>query len=444
MRSVRLRVYEHDVLVVGAPCATPKGGMAVFQPEHFAALSSYIDRTGTTALSIGHKRIRVGHHVGCLRVGPVWLEIFPKIGKERPLAAWQALLFEMLRVVAGVRLAPQEHAPLQARTGDLYDLLVTRFLALVEALMREGLARAYREVEENGLCFRGRLLVGPHLRANHVRQERVFVAYEVHDTDNLPNRALHLALERVSRTAGGLDATRRAEAALSEFPEVSGTQMRAGDWSAMRLDRRTARYREALALARMILRDERPDLRWGEFEVVSMLFDMNALFEAYLEAAARSLPGVRVRSQSVKRFWLPEMGYARVVKPDILAYVGGESQPVVLDAKWKNVPDGRPDDDDLRQVFAYLHAFEGDSGFLVYPRGSAAQRATRGAYLGKQHQAGTVFVELFDGDKPSFRCVCDALASVLGIAKSADQELGHAGPQAPSQAPQMAPSGSPA
>lgn len=406
MRSTRFTAFEHDRLVVG------EGG---FLLQHFEALANYVERTETPALTIaGRQTIKIGSHVGYLRVGPVSLEIYPKLGKGRPDSAWTRLLFEMLRAVAGIRLAPQEHAPLERRAGDLYELLVARFIEVTEALLREGLARSYRQIEENGTCFRGRLLVGEHVRANLVRRERVFVAYEVHDADNLVNRILRRAVDRVQRTSAALALVHRAQAAIEEFPEVSDRPIRPADWGAIRLDRRTLRYREALDLARMILRDERPDLKWGQHEVISLLFEMNSLFEAYLEAAARGVPGVRVKAQARRRFWEPVGHAARILKPDLLVSVDGHARPVVVDAKWKVPKDGKPADDDLRQIFAYLHGFDAERGLLVYP--SQGQAATSGAYLGGGLGAETAFLELFDAaGAPGIGVVREGLKGVLGL-----------------------------
>ena len=414
MGSARFVVYEHQRLVVGEPCETRRGPV-VFTEAHFEALARYQERTGTAALRLGHRSIRLAHHVGYLRVGSVTLEIYPKLGAHRPDGHWRDLLRHMLRVVAGVRLTPHDHAPLHSRAGDLYDLLVGRFLDQVHALLREGLARSYREVEENSSTFRGRLLVGPHARANAAHQERVFVAYEVQDADHLANRILWRALERVRRTTSSSDLLHRAEAAAVDFPEVTDTPIRPSDWGRLHFDRRTERYREAIGLARMILLDERPDLRWGDREGVALLFDMNALFEAYLEAAIRGLPGVRVKSQKKQRFWQPPGEGARMLKPDLVVHVKGHERPVVVDAKWK-VPDrGRPADDDLRQVFAYLHGFEAERGVLIYPRAKDSQQCQEAPFLGGGLRGRVGFLELFPEGQPDLQALRASLPAVLGL-----------------------------
>jgi 5-methylcytosine-specific restriction enzyme subunit McrC len=419
MREARFVVHEHEKLVVGTDVETVAGDRRPFDQEHLDALGAYWERTNTTAFTLGHRSVRLGHHVGYLRVGRVSLEVYPKLGRDRPDQDWRGLMLHMLRVVAGVRLAPQEHAELRHRSGDLYELLVERFVAESERLLREGLVRRYREVEGNESALRGRLVVARQLQENLARPDRLSVAYEVFDADNLPNRILHRALERVLRTTSSVELRGRSEAALDGFPTVSPGPIRPAEWQVLRVDRRTQRYQEALELARMILRDERPDLRWGEREVIALLFDMNALFESYLEKALRGVPGVRVRSQARRRFWSSPEGPSRIAKPDLLVYQDGCETPLVVDAKWK-VPDSSgAADNDLRQVFAYLHTFGSSRGVLVYPRANGDQRGQIGTFVGDTHHGGIAFADLFPGAEPDLARFRAELAGVLGLAAGA-------------------------
>lgn len=412
----------------------------MFTEAHLDALGRYQERTGTAAFRLGHRSVCLAHHVGYLRVGSVILEIYPKLGAHRPEEDWHNLLFHMLRVVSGVRFTAHDRAPLNSRAGDLFELLVARFLDQVHGLLRGGLARSYREVEENTSTFRGRLLVGAHARTNAVHQERVFVAYELQDADNLPNRILWRALERVRRTTASPDLLHRAEASAVDFPDVTDTPIRPSDWGRLHFDHRTERYRDALGLARMILLDERPDLRWGDREVVALLFDMNALFEAYLEAAIRGLPGARVKSQVRQRFWQPPGERARVLKPDLVVQLAGQALPLVVDAKWK-VPDrGRPGDDDLRQMFAYLHGFDAERGVLVYPRANAAQEDHQAPFLGGILQGRVGFLDLFPGGRPDLQALRGSLSSVLGVAEPFQPGRAASGLQGTPPTPQRDPS----
>lgn len=426
MRSVQLRVFEHQQLRVGQSYPTCRSGeVATLEAHHVEALGRYHAATNTPVFELRHQGIKLRHFVGCLRVGPVALEILPKLGREDVGAAkdWYGLLVHMLQVVTGARLVQEQAALLATRSGSLQEVFFARFLEVTGRLLREGLVRSYREVEENSGTFRGRLLVGPHVRANAARQDRVFIAHAVHDADNLPNRILHRALGRVARGASSRLAP-RAEAALTDFPEVTPGPIRPADWSILgRLDRRTERYREALVLARLILQEERPDLRWGDAETFALLFDMNALFEGYLERALRGLPGVRVHAQRGRDFWVPTEGARSRLKPDLIVERAGE-RPLILDAKWKIPPKGRPDDGDLRQLFAYLHAFDGEESALVYPHASEGQRERAGGFLEGERRGRMLFLDLFPDkgaareggglDRPCLRRVREQLGEIVG------------------------------
>lgn len=414
MPSPRFQVHEYQRLVIGQPCRTIDGPDAAFEERHFDAIARYVDRSGSAAFRIGHRSLTVGHHVGFLKIGATRIEILPKLSASLE-GDYRALLLHMLREVAGVRVTAQSPSPLLRRPGDLYELLVERFVLLVEELLRQGLVRSYRSVEENTSRLQGRLLVGRQVCENVVHKERLCVAYDVFDADHVVNRVLWHALERVRRDHVDDGLVRRADAALGAFPEVTPTPLMRADIDAIRLDRRTVRYREAIDLARMILLDERPDLRWGDGQVIALLFDMNALFEAYIDAQLRCIPGVRVKSQAQKVFWSAPGG-GRVARPDILVWTPGAEQPVVLDTKWKVLRDGRPSDDDLRQLFAYLHLWKAQRGILVYPRAASEHLAVDGAFQDSDRRAGTAYVNLFRGLQPNADEVRSQLGAMLGVA----------------------------
>lgn len=219
---------------------------------------------------------------------------------------------------------------------------------------------------------------------------------------------LHQALRRVSAATADDGQRDRTEALLAAFPEVGSQPVTVADFDRMRLDRRTLRYEEALELARLLLFAERPDLRWGGAPVLSLLFDMNALFEAYVLRQLRRVPGVHVRSQARKVFWRGAGG-VKVVKPDLLVTVDGSDEVLVIDTKWKVPAGDRPSDDDLRQLFAYLRTFGSRRGLLLYPRATKDQRATDGAYVDDGLVGGFDFLDVLPDGRPDAARVREAL-----------------------------------
>jgi len=410
-------VYEHQRLKIGQPVGGPGQTDRVFEQRHWDALASYTGRTGSRAFGIGHRTITVGHHVGYLQVGTLRMELLPKL-RSADDWHWRALLLHMLREVLDVRITAQPTSPLHARAGSLYHVLVDRFLRLVEGLMREGLQRAYWEEEDNGTCMRGRLLLTRHLRENVVHRERLAVAYPVFDADTLANRALHQALLRVRATTS--DDTRRTttNALLGAFPEVGAQRVRPEDFARLQTSQRAESYAEALELARLLLAAERPDLHWGGAPVISLLFDMNALFEGYVLRQLRRIEELTVHAQASRPFWQGDQGTTRRSRPDLVVQRHDPARRpdgprLIIDTKWKIPSADRPSNDDLRQLFAYLRSFKASEGLLLYPCASPTQRAVHGTFTPDGDRGGFAFLKLLHDGKPDRDKVREELRALL-------------------------------
>jgi 5-methylcytosine-specific restriction enzyme subunit McrC len=59
----------------------------------------------------------------------------------------------------------------------------------------------------------------------------------------------------------------------------------------------------------------------------------------------------------------------KTIRPDIvLEYIkDGIPQKVIVDTKWKVPANGKPSDDDLKQMFVYNVQFDASTGILLYP-----------------------------------------------------------------------------
>jgi 5-methylcytosine-specific restriction enzyme subunit McrC len=220
------------------------------------------------------------------------------------------------------------------------------------------------------------------------------VRYPVYDSNVLVNRLLRTALEVAARAPVTAPLLARVLAILPRFEAACAIEPKADTFDRLALTRSTERYREALLLARMLLEGLAPALRQGKVPVFSLLFDMNVLWERYVGVLFQRVraPGVRVTRQDKRGFWIPEASHERVIRPDIV--ISNEHSPkvfAVLDTKWKLAKSKGPDDDDLKQMFAYNEIFNAPSAFLLYPTpGSVALGVTGLFSVTKGHQCSMV------------------------------------------------------
>ncbi len=396
----RIQVFEHGTLAVGE-----QG----FTANQFAALVRYNDRHGCAFFRIGYNRLHFGCFVGVIQVGDLAIEILPKLDNEATPEAkskWQKALLQMLHQSGLLAVEAAPEADLHLGQSPLVDLYLKAFLTEVEHLTHAGLVKRYRINEGNLHKLKGRIQFAQHIRRNFLHRERMFTAHQVYDTDNVFNRILKRALGIVGNLAVRPALISRANASGLWFEEVADARVDSETFTRLRFDRNTERYRRALQLARFIILNYSPDLRGGSEHVLSILFDMNQLFERYiLVQFHRAAPQfadrrLRVVGQQSKRFWS-----TKTVRPDIVASFKNDSssESVVLDTKWKIPKDGQPADDDLKQMFTYNLHMGARRSLLIYPRAASSQSERHAEFARSsglpeeyRHSCGMCFVDLFD------------------------------------------------
>jgi 5-methylcytosine-specific restriction enzyme subunit McrC len=396
--STHLVLFEHDRLTIGHRYMCTGGGSFLFDARHFDALSRFGARATCKPFTLGHRSVCFRGFVGTLSVGRLLIEILPKADRhgcgEGP-HVWQATLALMLQEARSSRLEHLSHALFRIHRGSLLDIYIDRFLACVERLVHRGLVRRYRQIEGNQSSFRGRLRIAPHIARNCVHAERFFVEYTTYDEQHLLNRIMLAALQVVRDLPVAADLHGRCRRCLLAFPELERTRITDRDLEQIRLDRTTAHYGEALELARLLLRHYHPGMARGDLSVMAILVDMSRLFEDFLGQLCRriELPGLRVVLQRSEPFWTPDHGATRHLRPDIVLHRPG-FRPIVIDAKWKNLPAAGPSIEDVRQIFAYNQFLGASHSVLLYPHHGNNPATASGAFERHEHRLSTATLRL--------------------------------------------------
>jgi len=194
-----------------------------------------------------------------------------------------------------------------------------------------------------------------------------------------------MALQRAADLANGAALAARARTLLLHWPEVPEVSI---PEERPVLNRKTQHYGPALDLALLVLRALSPSLQQGKQQAVALLFNMNSLFEEYVEVLLRRAAkpaSCIVHPQKEKRFWATINA-----RPDIVVTIlptAEDPAPVrtcIVDMKWKVPKGGKPSADDIRQIYAYCHLWGAKHGLLLYPWVSESQRPRRSTYAPSQ------------------------------------------------------------
>ena len=198
-------------------------------------------------------------------------------------------------------------------------------------------------------------------------------------SDDIPlNQVMKAVVTRLVQLARSA-ASRRALAELAlVYADVTAVPPFALPWNAIVPDRSNARWQALVRLAKLILGSDFQTTAHGAADGFVLLFDMNALFERYVEKLLDCLApvyGWQLTAQGGARHCLyQEDGSDALFStfPDIQLTRDGRIG-AVLDTKWKRLVDPSRDrkmdasQADIYQLMAYAQLYESERLVLLYP-----------------------------------------------------------------------------
>lgn len=384
-----ITIFEFDAMAA-LPSGSPNMvGLHRISADVFAWLETQALRNAEAGASAwlrltqrhSRKAIQVKNFVGVIRCPDGFqIEVLPKLGKTNGEADARQLLIEMLCCLGSFRHIQTNSAQLQARRMPLLEVFIAEFLRAVDHTVKRGLRSDYRAQQDNLFALRGKLNMAQHLRLNLCRRDRFYTEFDEFSLNRPENRLLHTALKRVLRWTASQANQQLARELCFIFADIPTSVPIKADFGQVRSDRGMAHYDTAMAWARLILQDESPLTGTGQHPAPSLLFPMEAVFEAFVaKHLARQLNPdhvLRLQAHSLRLVRHKKQDWFQL-KPDLLVQTS-KSNHLVLDTKWKLVDAKKAnskekyglDQSDFYQLQAYGQSYLDGAGdvILIYPK----------------------------------------------------------------------------
>jgi len=389
-----LSIYEFDAMVSGSVEFGSADGVHGVPPAVFKWLESEALRIADTGEGSwfrlsqrkGMRAVQVTSFVGVLRApNGFQVEVLPKVGKAigGGVAEARQLLIDMLCCLERFRHVQTDKARLLARRMPLLEVFISEFLRATDHVVKRGLHSDYAVRQDNVSALRGKLMMAQHLRENLFRADRFFTQFDEFTTDRPENRLLHAALQQVLWLTSAQENQKLARELAFVFADVPVSDKPDFDFQRVRTDRSMAHYEGALAWARLILCNESPMTGTGNHAAPSLLFPMEALFEAFVAKHLQKqiTTGFMLKTQARSHYLVrhQEQNWFRM-KPDLLVH-DDTANRLVLDTKWKLLDALKANGSDkyglsqadFYQLQAYGQSYLDGKGVLalVYPKTSA-------------------------------------------------------------------------
>ncbi len=337
---------------------------------------------GEGVLEHGRKGFRARGIVGVIATPDCQLEILPKIegGVETNIsdATLRARLIHMLAVTYDLPIEAGAITQLGWQRNTVLELLIRLFCAKLTDAIRQGMPRHYLEHQDDLTALRGRLDATRQFSTLAVSPQKLACRFDTLSPDIALNQVMRAAVTKLSRLTAAPDNQRALRELSFVYADVAEIPSSALRWDRIVLDRTNRRWRDLLSLARLFLSDRHQQTSAGTIDGHALLFEMNVLFEKYVERIlSQALAGTRFRvsSQGGHRDCLYEdegdIGRFRT-RPDLIIRQG-EEIALIIDTKWKRIT-RRIDDPkqgvsqaDVYQLMAYGRLYDCPNVMLLYP-----------------------------------------------------------------------------
>ena len=350
-------VYEHDRLTTDHD---------LFDSRHLNALwklNEYNDFDYFDPIPNG---VKFKQYVGILQVDGLSIEILPKADKDNHAADWKNLLLQMLKACGHLKASSAGSADVKRQHLNLLEVYFELFLSEVETLIRRGLAKKYRMETSNVKALKGKLEFAGNIRYNLVHKERFYTTHQVYNHDHILHQVLNHALGIIEQFSKGSYLYDRCKRILLNFPETTTLKITKKHIDSIVLSRKTAPYCNALELARLIILNYSPDISSGKEKMISLLFDMNRLWEEFIL--------IQIRKELVDSKYLVKGQDSQTfigsnyLQPDVvIQHKDDPSKVYIIDTKWKRPTNQSSSISDLRQMYAYNRFWNAQKAMLLYP-----------------------------------------------------------------------------
>ena len=375
-RTVEVLTFiEHESVPI---LKSRQPGQKALEQKHANTLSKLEGKLPAKTWTWGHQAIKFGHYCGVISLGNLSIEILPKIyGIERDPGSSRHVLIRMLMKARRLKLQRAGSADMALQKQSLLDIFILNFCEQLHAQIMQGMIRRYIERRENLNVLRGRLRIEQQFKHNLAHRERLFCQYDELSEDNLHNQVIKYVLRLLSKAALGVAARKQVNELQMHFDPISDIAVDIVMLEQLSFDRSTARYESIFDQCRWFLEGFHPDVMAGDASCMSLLFNMNQLFETFVASGLRKIAwgrGLRLREQGPQKYMARRVNTDTqlfLMKPDISFLDENNRVVLIADAKWKVLDESEKklgiSQPDLYQIESYAARYQVKELALIYP-----------------------------------------------------------------------------
>ena len=373
-----IQVKEYDLLHYDQP-GLECDVLTDRQVESLKRVDKYV-KTGV--IDWQRDGVKFTQFCGVLPLGKDAIEVLPKVHGIESIdndksGASRKVLIKMLRQAKRLSTPKSGSTGIDIQKHHLLDIFIDNFCKELFSQLHQGVIKTYVSRENNLSVLRGKLLIKEQLRKNLIHKEHFYCRYDEFIEDNDYNQVIKATVRCLFNRVTNNRIKRKLSELLNIFDAVSEKQKFPADVDRLPRNRMVNRYNDVFSMCRMFLAGVSPDVITGRPEALSLLFDMNKLFEEFVY---RRIAKVASRMNLVAKDQKPQRYLARCtvndsdmfkMMPDISILDNQGKILAIIDTKWKLLNPEKPKYDisqsDMYQMLAYATQYHCNNIILLYP-----------------------------------------------------------------------------
>lgn len=363
---------------------------------HFRELEHFIkeytsDRGESDALEfmkIGYRRgvgdiISFKNNVGIIELPSGFqIEILPKIDFDEEDICnknTKQVFLNMLRCLHEFEGKAFGNAALNVDRMNLYEIFINMYLQETRKLVKRGIKSAYIQKEENIGFYKGKLMVGQHIKNNLLHKERFYMQFDEYMVNRAENKLIKAVLCKLQKTSRNSDNVKEIRQLLVSFEFVDESTNYQKDFAEVSIGREMKEYDFLIKWAKVFLMNKSFTTFSGKQNGKAILFPMERIFESFIARWVKLIfeeqaqGEVTVSSQD-KGYYLFDEPRKFRLRPDIVVRgeVDGIVRTVIMDTKWKKLKNDvivnyGISQSDMYQMYAYSKKYDIPDIWLIYP-----------------------------------------------------------------------------
>ena len=311
-------------------------------------------------------------YVGVIKHKKLHLQILPKLicKNDNKQNILQNLIF-MLSYTRKLGIKTTNDAKLSAAKNPFIEILIREYSKSLFDCLKRLTPKNYVCEEDNLTYLKGKIKFAENIRHNSCNQAKFYCQYDEFSENNALNQLFLFVSECLYNISGDSHNRKILKFIINYYSDVELVRFDKFRAAKIMLSRNQQLFKKPFGLAKMFVEKTSVDLTKNRFESITLVWDMNKLFEEFVFEIMKEMQEelqCRISAQKGRRLLIGDNSKKRNTFVDIMAEKD-DGEKIVLDTKYKKFR-GITDvaNADIFQVSAYCLLHNATHAVLIYPR----------------------------------------------------------------------------